>query len=178
MLPYIYKCGYIVSNWIFQIFNIRKQICKVYLLLCICNNNNPMFGIINNFSQVGNSILSSFSKYQLYLLQIILCLTWIIGRYGSPSFFFCMNNSCPLFYPRTFFWTKNISIYLITKLSTVTHNNLQIVHLVLIDHHIEKLLPFIAIHGGCGSPPPLKKWERTLHYFFSIATIYFGLFFF
>jgi hypothetical protein len=134
-----------------------------------------MFGIINNFSQVRNSILNNFSKYQLYLWQIILCWTWIVGRYGSPNLFVCMNNNCPLFYPRTFFWTKYI--YLITKLSTLTYNNQQIVHLVLIDHHIEKLLPFTAIHGGWGSPPPFKKWERTLHYLFSIAPICFGFFF-
>jgi hypothetical protein len=61
-------------------------------IACVCinrsaPNSNPMFGIKNIFSQVGSLIFNNFNKYQiksssfslLNLLQIILCLTLVIG---------------------------------------------------------------------------------------------------
>ncbi len=45
--------------------HMRNKQCKVVeLLMCICNNNNPMVGtIINNFSQVESLNLNNFDKF-------------------------------------------------------------------------------------------------------------------
>lgn len=61
-------------------------------IACVCisrsaPHSNPMFRIKNIFPQVGSLILDNFNKYQiknssfslLNLLQIILCLTLVIG---------------------------------------------------------------------------------------------------
>jgi hypothetical protein len=47
----------------FQVSTIEESLCKVHIMLCICNSN-PKIGAINNFSQVGSSIFNVSNEYQ------------------------------------------------------------------------------------------------------------------
>jgi len=70
-----------------KISTVEGKVCKVHILLCICNSN-PMVGTIVIFSQVEASIVNNFNKYkislfQLNLLRIILCQTSVVGKVSA-----------------------------------------------------------------------------------------------
>jgi len=47
----------------FQVSTIEESLCKVHIMLCICNSN-PKVGTIKKISQIGGSIFNIFDQYQ------------------------------------------------------------------------------------------------------------------